>query len=165
MGEKFSLSKPLKDIEGGGQLIPEGYYAFKIARAKIEKGPSGKLLRCGYVVAKGSLEGAAPFPDQLSLTEQAEWKVKPFLLACGAPLEAKDFNTDNLVGKVIIAATYVDTWEGQKRNKYMSYMKYSDEAIADLQGKPIKGDGAGESGEEASGSGGGGGEANVADNW
>jgi len=136
MGEIIKLSKKLGEIETGGVVLPDGVYGFKILKVTKEKGPTDAYLKVQIqveVAPSDSFVGLRPFPDQLSLSKQAEWKLGLLLKAVGMPEDKDQFNTDSLVGKKYVALATTETYEGVPRNKYASYMPLDEKVAAEIK--------------------------------
>ncbi len=134
MVDEIVIEEELDKIDTGSIVVPEGNYALKVIDCSIEDGPTDKVLKVRYEIeSDGAFKGAKPFPDHISLSPNARWKLALFLKAIGAPGKAKKFNIKRFIGKRLIATVLQDEYNNAPLNKYMNYTKFTEEAAKSLK--------------------------------
>lgn len=137
MGDTLNLPGKTGSAKSGGALLPEGQYAFEVMRATVQEGSDKKYpyLRVHpKCISKGAFLNTEPFPDQLSTVPDAFWKLDAFLAVCGCPEGVEAINCDNLKGQKYICTVIQSKHKEAVNNKYLNYMKWSEEAADSIAG-------------------------------
>ena len=149
---KFSTEADMKDAERGDalELIPNGNYMVEIDRATFLDAKEGKapvvLLTLKVLDAEDEDQKKyidATFLDNVSLHENADWRMAQFLDAVyGRQVEGTDFDTDDFIEKKLKVKVYEDEYDGKTRSRVERYYHVS----------AWRGDGESEAGDKATAS-------------
>lgn len=134
----FVLPKDIKDVEawkgGDGVKLPPGTYdleIIKMSKSRAE-GNVADVLNITYKVLGGEFDDQTTFPDKLSLSEQAEGKVKQLIEAVseGKIKSGSKFKSGSFIGKKLSARVFNETYNQEERNKFADYKVFGAAATA-----------------------------------
>jgi hypothetical protein len=113
------------DRTEGADFIPSGVYLMEIDRCVYQEGKNGKsdqLLVAMKVVdaeeEKQKKYKGSTIIDYVSFHANADWRMSQFLDAVyGRRVDGAQFDTDEMVGKRLVAKTMEDEYEGKDRSR------------------------------------------------
>lgn len=111
---------------GGGRLLPEGVYQFEVIDIERKVGESSKEPYLAFELAvadDGEFKGTKCW-DNFSLQPQSLWKLRGFLDAAGQETVdgPMDLDLDELVGLVVEAEVFHETYKGKDKHRIGSYL-------------------------------------------
>jgi hypothetical protein len=140
------VSVNFEGVESGGSFthIPEGDYAFKIARVIQKKGKdSGNAyLLFTLKVTQGNPKGLnKSIPHTCTLTKNSLWNLRNLLEACGKtiPSKAIKIDLDKLVNLTLAGSVVDDEYEGKKKSVVAAFFPIS-ELVEEGKEKEVEGD-------------------------
>ena len=106
------------------EVLPPGQYRAQITNAKVKTAKSGdsQVIEWELTVQDPAHMGRKLFINN-SLKETALWNLKRFVEAAGASFDATGFDTEQMLGKMILAVVGQEPYEGRVVNRVMDTLK------------------------------------------
>lgn len=106
------------------EVLPPGQYRAQITNAKVKAAKAGdsQVIEWELTIQDPAHQGRKLFINN-SLKETALWNLKRLVEACGASFDASGFDTEQMLGKMLIAVVGQEPYQGRLVNRVTDTLK------------------------------------------